>query len=138
MKKHTNPENIFLSFLFVVGKTRDDCIAFPVIRIPQFDTVCEENINLFIDSCGRVYKNWQDYLDNNKIRDSVLCYPTNGVYSEVNGAVEVEFRISPAGRTGAKFLQCLDIGGTVLNFGAGKAVTVGLLAGAGALPVVAG
>jgi len=45
----------------------------------------------------------------------VLCCPRNGVYSAVNGAVDVEFGISPTGWTGAKVLQGLDIGGTVLS-----------------------
>ena len=131
MKHHKNPENICVSFLFVSGKTKDDCITVPVIRIPQFD------INLFIDSCGRVYKGWQDYLENNTITECVLCYPRNGVYTAVNGAVEVEFGISPAGRTGAKFLQGLDVGGTVLSVGAAGTLIAGLVMPV-ALPVVAG
>jgi hypothetical protein len=113
-----NPNIISVAFLFVFRKTGNDFITIPVIRILQFDMTFRQNINLFIDKYGRVYKNWQDYLDNNKIPDCVLCYPRNGVYSAVNGAVEVEFGISPAGRTGAKLLKGLDIGGTVLSVGA--------------------
>jgi hypothetical protein len=41
----------------------------------------------------------------------------------VNGDVEVEFGISPAGRTGAKVLQGLDIGIKVLSVGARGALT---------------
>jgi len=67
----------------------------------------------------------------------VLCFPRNGVYSAVNGAVEVEFGISPAGQTGAKVLQGLDIGGTVFSLGAAGALIAGLLVPV-ALPVVAG
>jgi hypothetical protein len=100
-----NPNNICVAFLFVFGKTKNDCIKIPVIRIPQFDTYIGQNFNRFIDLCGRMYENWQDYLDNNKIPECVLCYPSNGVYSAVNGAVEVEFGISPAGRTVATFLK---------------------------------
>jgi hypothetical protein len=96
-----NPKNICVSFFFLFGKTGNKCFSVPVIRFPQFDTVFRQNINHFIDSCGRVYKNWQDYLENNKIPECVLCYPINGVYSAVNGTVDVEFGISPAGRTGA-------------------------------------
>jgi hypothetical protein len=128
MKNNKNPNNICVSFLYVVGKTGDACIAFPFIRAQRFDIS-----SCFIDLCGRVYKNWQDYLDNNKIPDSVLCYPRNGVYSEENGAVEVEFGISPAGRTGSKVLQGLDKGGRVLGLGAGVVVSAGLFG-----PVVAG
>ena len=55
----------------------------------------------------------------------------------MNGAVEVEFGISPAGRTGAKFLQGLDIGGTVLSVGATGALIAGLFVPV-AMLVVAG
>jgi hypothetical protein len=125
-KNNKNPDNICVAFLIVVGKTSDACIQIPVIRIQQSDIELNQNINIFIDPCGRVYKNWQDYLDNNKIEEVVLCYPRNGVYSAVNGAVEVEFGISPAGRTGAKFFQGLDIGGAVLSVCAVGILTSGL------------
>jgi hypothetical protein len=137
MKNHTNPNNIWVSFLFVSGKTKHDCIRIPVIRIPQFDIVFKQNVNLFIDSCGRVYEGWQDYLENNTMPECVLCYPRNGVYSAVNGAVEVEFGISPAGRIGTKALQGLDIGGIVLSLGAAGVFIAGLFVPV-ALPVVAG
>jgi hypothetical protein len=107
-EKNKNPNKICVAFLFVFGKTGDASIQIPVIRVQKFDEHFEQNNNVFIDSCGRVYKDWQDYLDNNTIPESVLCYPRNGVYSAVNAAVEVEFGISPAGRRGAKLLQNLD------------------------------
>ena len=137
MQCHKNPKNICVSFLFLSGKTRDDYITVPVIRILQFDIAFKQNINLFIDSCGRVYEGWQDYLENNMIPECVLCYPKNGVYSAVNGAVEVEFGISPAGQTGAKVLQGLDIGGTVLSVAAAGTLIARFFLPV-ALPVVAG
>jgi hypothetical protein len=122
MQKHNNPMKICVSFLFVFGKIEDNCITVPVIQIPHF----KQNINLFIDSCGRVYEGWKDYLDSNTIPECVLCYPRNGVYSAVNGAVEVEFGISPAGRTGAKRLQDLDTAATILNVAATGAIILDL------------
>jgi len=137
MEHHKNTKNICVSFLFVSGKTKNNRITVSVIRIPQYDIILEQNIHLFVDSCGRVYKGWQDYLENNTISDCVLCYPRNGVYSAVNGAVEVEFGISPAGRTGAKVLQGLDIGGKVLSVGAAGPLIAGLFVPV-ALPIIAG
>jgi hypothetical protein len=135
--KNNKNSNILVSFLFVVGKSNDVCIKIPVIRIQQFDIVFRQNISVFIDPCGRVYKNWQDYLDNNTIPECVLCYPRNGVYTAVNGAVEVEFGITPAGRQGSKVLQGLDVGGTAINVGATGILTAGLFVPV-AWPVVAG
>jgi len=137
LKNHTNPKNICASFLHVLGKTEHGHITAPVIRILYSDSISRENINLFIDSSGRVYKGWEDYLENNTLMECVLCYPRNGVYSAVNGAVNVGFRISPAGRTGAKFLQGLDIGGKVLNVGAAGVLTAAMVAPV-ALPLVQG
>jgi hypothetical protein len=138
MQHHTNPENILVSFLFVCGKKSDRSIKAAVIRVPQFDINFKQNIHLFIDFSGRVYEQWQDYLDNNTLPECVLCYPKDGVYSAaVNEAVEVEFGISPAGRTAAKVLKGFDIGGTVLGLGATGTIVAGLFLPV-ALPVVAG
>jgi hypothetical protein len=90
----------------------------PVIRIPEHDVTVQQNNNIFIDSSGRVYKDWQDYLNNNKLPDCVICYPKCGINSARNGVVEVEFGISPAGKAGSKIRKVLDIEGTVLNVGA--------------------
>jgi hypothetical protein len=136
MQCHKNPKNIYVSFLFLSGKRRDDRITVGVIRIPKFDIVFEHNINLFIDSCGRVYEGWQDYLENNTLPECVLCYPRNGVYSAVNGAVQVGFGISPAARTRAMFLQDLDFGVTVLSVGAAGTLIARFFLPV-ALPVVA-
>jgi hypothetical protein len=138
MQHHTNPQNIFVSFLFVCVKTKDGSITAPVIRVPQFDINFKQNIHLFIDFSGRVYEKWQDYLDNNLLPECVLCYPKDGVYSAaVNEAVEVEFGISPAGRTAAKVLKGFDIGGTALGLGATGAIVAAVVLPV-ALPVVAG
>jgi len=61
----------------------------------------------------------------------------------VNGAVEVEFGVSPAGRTGAKVLKYLDAGGTVLSGGATVAklllpVTTPVVAGVTAVSLLTG
>jgi hypothetical protein len=115
MKKHKDEENICVSVLFVLVKAADGYVKFPVIRLLKRDINIQQNINIFIDFCGRVYKNWEDYLKNNTLPNCILCYPKNGVYSAVNGVVEVEYAISPAGKRRRKFLRGLDIGCTVLS-----------------------
>jgi hypothetical protein len=130
VEKHGDSENICVNFLFVLGKAGDVSSVFPVIKTPQFRRVFREKNDIFIDSCGRVYQGWQDYLENNTIPECVLCYPKNGMYSAVNGIVEVEFGISPAGQTGMKVLQGFDVGGTVLGLGA-----TGVLIAAACVPV---
>jgi len=136
-KKHKDKENIWVSFLFVVGKAGDDYMRFPVIRIPEHDVFVQQNNNMFIDFCGRVYKSWQDYVKNNTLPKCVLCFPKSGVYSARNGVVEVEFGISPAEKAGRKVLKGFDIGGTVLGVGA-SGVGIASLCCPVAFPVVAG
>jgi hypothetical protein len=115
-QQRRNQEVICVSFLFVYGIGRDGHVTFPVIGVYKYNSLFEHNI--YIDSCARVYKNWQDYLENNKLPECALCYPSNGVYSAVNGQVQVEFGISPAGKTSRKVLQGLDTAGGVLGLGA--------------------
>ena len=115
MKKHKIEENIFVSVSFVLAKARDDYMKFPVINILTHDIDIQQENNTFIDFCGRVYENWQDYLKNNTLPNCILCYPGNGVYSAENGIVQVEYGISPAGKRGRKFLKHLDNVYTVLS-----------------------
>lgn len=122
-QEHRQQEVICVFFLFVYGKVGDSHAAIPVIGVRKYDSPSQHG-NLFIDSCARVYKSWQDYLENNRLPECALCYPRNGMYSTVNGQVQVEFGISPAGMTSSKVLQGLDIAGGVLGLGAsGIAVT---------------
>jgi len=135
MKKHED-ENILLSALFVLVKIGDGYVKLPVIKLKQAANIQQDNYTFF-DSCGRVYKNWKDYLKNNTLPNREICYPKNGVYPPVNCVVEVEHDISPAGKTGRKVLRSLDFGGTVLGLGA-AGVGFAALFFPWALPVVAG
>jgi hypothetical protein len=122
-RKYRNQEVIYVRFLFVYAKIENDCARIPVIGVRKYGSHFHHE-SVFIDSCARVYENWQDYLENNRLPECALCYPRNGVYSAVNGQVQVEFGISPAGMTSNKVLQGLDIAGGVLGLGAtGVAVT---------------
>ncbi|PNF41721.1 hypothetical protein B7P43_G03435 [Cryptotermes secundus] len=116
-QEYKNKEVICVRFIFVYAKIGDNDAEFYVIGVRKY--VSRFRIeNIFIDSCARVYKNWQDYLKNNKLPECALCYPRNGMYSAVNGQVQVEFGISPAGEISSKVLQGLDITGGVLGLGA--------------------
>ena len=115
MKKHKIEESIFVSFSFVLAKAGDGYQKFPVINLLTLDVDTQHNNSTFIDFCGRVYENWQDYLKNNTLPNCILCYPGNGVYSAENGIVQVEYGISPAGKRGRKFLKHLDNVYTVLS-----------------------
>ncbi|XP_069674748.1 uncharacterized protein [Periplaneta americana] len=117
-KKHNDKLNIWVSFLFVSGKVGNDHIRIPLIRMPESDSMFKRDCFIFIDSCPRVYKRWQDYLDNNRLPDCVMCYPRNGIYSESFGSLQLDFGISPAGKIGMKVVQGFDIAGTIVGMAA--------------------
>jgi len=126
MKGHKIKENICVSVLFVLAKTGDDYSKFPVISLVAHDVDIQQDTNIFIDLRGRVYKDWQDYLKNNKLPSCIFCYPKNGVYWTENGTLQVEYGISPAGKREIKFLRYFNIVDTVLSV-AGAVVGVAAL-----------
>lgn len=117
-QKHNDKLNIWVSFLFISGKDDNSHVRFPVIRMPESDSLFKKDSFVFIDSCPRVYNGWQDYLDNNKLPDCVMCYPRNGIYTENFRSVQLDFGISPAGKIGKKVVQGFDIAGIVVGMAA--------------------
>ena len=136
-KKKVKDENIRVSVLFVLAKLGGGYLQLPVIKLLKHDTNIQQDNIIFIDFCGRVYKNWEDFLKNNTLHNVIICYPKNGVYSAVNGVVEVEYGISPDRKRGRKFLRDLHMGYTVLGVAAAL-IGIAALCFPVALPVVAG
>lgn len=123
-------------FIFVCGKVGDCNLEFPVIGVRN-DVSILQYYNIYIDSCARVYRNWQDYLENNKLPECAICYPKNGIYSAKNGVVQVQFGISPAGEASAKFLKDLDSIGALLAVNASRVAVTSLFIPVG-LPLLIG
>ncbi|KAJ9584756.1 hypothetical protein L9F63_020906 [Diploptera punctata] len=112
----TQQKNIRVSFLYVCCKSGDSQVDVPVIRVPKSDL-----ISMFIDSSLRVYKDWQDFLENNKLPDCLMCYPCRGRYFRLNNQVQIDKQVSPQGRISSKVLKGFDITTTVVS-----CATVGL------------
>ncbi|PSN47898.1 hypothetical protein C0J52_03383 [Blattella germanica] len=134
---HIDKENIFASFVFVSAKMQKYHVRVGVIRVPKFDTSSEKGKDIFIDSTPRVYKGWQDYLDNNKLPECLMCYPKNGMYWSESGKLQLDSCISPSGRIGSKVLKSLDITSTVAQF-AGAGVGLAAIFTPIGLPVLIG
>ncbi|XP_069674752.1 uncharacterized protein [Periplaneta americana] len=114
-EKHNDKLNIQLDFIYVFLKVGNDHIKVSLIRMPESDCLNKRDGFIFIDSCPRLYKGWQDYLDNNRLPDCVMCYPRNGIYSEINNSLQLDFSISPAGKIGMKVVQGLDVAATIVG-----------------------
>ncbi|XP_076233622.1 uncharacterized protein LOC143178711 [Calliopsis andreniformis] len=96
----------------------------PVFKIKKLDRIW------FIDNDGRVYENWQDYLQNNKLPKCTMVYPKDGIYqcnsnykiTKQSSNVWVEVKDSPACSVKNKVFNICDNVSDVLTIGA----TIGL------------
>jgi len=68
-----------------------------------------------VDSNCRVYKDWDDFLNNNQLPKCTYCYPRRGVYDgDDNDKVYLEFGKTPAAQPGSIFWSALDTASTVV------------------------
>lgn len=72
--------------------------------------VWDNSKEYFIDSAGRVYKNWDAFLKENLYPSCLLCYPAFGLYKiNVREEVLVDYAKTPASGPKIRHLVKLDI-----------------------------
>ncbi|XP_011050274.1 PREDICTED: uncharacterized protein LOC105143571 [Acromyrmex echinatior] len=84
---------------------------------------------LYIDVTSRVYKNWTDYIENNKLPECTMVLPKYGFYesdpaycpTEDYSTVWLEILESPSCKWNVKLCKGMDVASTVVGFG-----TIGL------------
>ncbi|KAJ9589555.1 hypothetical protein L9F63_017243, partial [Diploptera punctata] len=108
-EKHSNKNTIWLSFTLVCCSAAENLTEVHVVRVPEYDPTSSTNTDMFIDSCFRVYKNWQDFLDNNKLPECIMYYPKGGTYFNHNEGLELEMTESPQANIGSKIKTFLDM-----------------------------
>ena len=133
-KEHQNRTHIWVSFLLVCCKSDEKEGELVVIRVPKYDVTSTRNQDMFIDNSFRVYKNWEDFLRNNKLPDCLMCFPRNGKYFQESNELQLDTGVSPEGRTGSKALKFCDI----LTTAANASVAVASLTAPVALPSLIG
>jgi len=68
-----------------------------------------------VDISCRVYKDWDDFLNNNQLPKCTCCYPKGGVYEgDKYDRVYVEFGTTPAANAGSLVCSVLDTASTVV------------------------
>ncbi|XP_067013230.2 uncharacterized protein [Anabrus simplex] len=109
--KHERSENgeIYMSIIFlcleVVGKESSDVLPVAIFRVPN-----GPNGSFFIDSSSRVYKDWDDFLENNVLPKCRYCFPRHGIYqADDEGFVLVDFGKTPASKVSNKVLTVMDV-----------------------------
>lgn len=89
----------------------------------------------FIDNVGRVYKNFQDWKENNVLPPGKVCYPLDGhLQRNCKGYVQTRCKSTPYGSNQAKVIKTADISTGVIGI-VGAIGTV-FLTGGIALPFV--
>nr|XP_014289584.1 uncharacterized protein LOC106689213 [Halyomorpha halys]XP_014289585.1 uncharacterized protein LOC106689213 [Halyomorpha halys] len=110
IEKVSKSENIKLGFIYVIGNVKGKNTEFPIIRILKESDGIKKHTSYFVDIFGRLYKNWDAFLNNNIFPRCVYCYPKNGFYSrDKDGNVQLDLAYSPACKKLKKFFKGVNI-----------------------------
>lgn len=94
---------------------------------------------IFVDEKARVYKNWDDYLKNNRIPKAIIIAPKCGIYcAGILGHVLLDICSTPACSPGNAIIKYVDIGTSIAAFGTTCVVGAGILSAPVTVPVMIG
>ena len=105
-EEHQNKDSIWVSFVLVCCRINDNLIEYSVLRVPKYDEDYPANEDMFIDAELRLYRSWEDFLNNNKLPRCIMCYPTRGKYHR--DGLQLDTCESPETKLGNKVLKFLD------------------------------
>lgn len=112
---------VYTAFIFVCAyQENKKGIHIPLIRVMKNDGKISTN-SYFIDHSGRVYNDWENFLEENIFNGWWICVPKNGIYTDTE-EVEIEF-YDQVDR--GKTLEKIDKISTVANI----TTSIGLLTG---------
>uniref|UniRef100_A0A6P7GQA6 Uncharacterized protein LOC114345461 n=2 Tax=Diabrotica virgifera virgifera TaxID=50390 RepID=A0A6P7GQA6_DIAVI len=126
---------------------RTDISPIPIFVLRKCRVERGEACRIFIDHGGRVYSDWQDFLKNNKLPESVMVLPLNGRYQVEDDRVLLERHETPSCGVLNTVLRVGDISSAVAGLGSGTLMFAGavtsvigapLLMGAAAVGATAG
>ena len=114
--------DVYLAFIFVYAFKDDVQLACPLMRLMKGDGKVMAD-SYFIDKYGRVYQNWQGFLDDNRLDGFWICVPRDGQYP-IGDDVVVDY-INQTER--GKILSELDSVSTGTNVVTSVFMTAGLI-----------
>ncbi|XP_014289580.1 uncharacterized protein [Halyomorpha halys] len=110
IEKVSESENIYLAFIYLIGNVDGEYAEFPIIRILKESDDSTKYTSYFVDILGRLYKNWDAFLNDNIFPKCVYCYPKNGFYSrDKDGNVQLDLAYSPTCKKLKRFVKGADI-----------------------------
>lgn len=135
---NSDQRKTYIACVFIVVRMKADRKEGIVVvfKTPKYSNdKVNFNETFIIDPTCRTYKDWNDYMMNNKLPKCYMCYPELGTYKAIDGIVDIRFSESPECKN--DILNVLDISSSVLTVSA-AVVNVAALAFPISLPVVWG
>ncbi|XP_072397359.1 uncharacterized protein [Diabrotica undecimpunctata] len=117
---------------------RTDISPIPIFVLRKCRVERGEACRIFIDHDGRVYSNWQNYLTNNKLPESVMVLPKNGRYQVENDRVLLEKHETPSCGVLNTVLRGGDRISAVTGIGSGALMIAGAVTSVIGAPVLLG
>jgi hypothetical protein len=142
-------DRVVISFIYMCTEPLPEEKQKRAIKYPDYNPSCDFTLlpifvlrkcknstnpcRVIIDNVGRVYKTWNDFLDENKLPECEMIFPKNGRYqADDNGNVILDKQLSPACNVSASILLAADVATTVGGLAAG-----GIFFAAAFIPTVA-
>lgn len=94
---------------------------------------------IYVDETGRVYQNWESYVEDNVLPAGTMVAPRRGVYNfDKSDKVILDVYCTPSAKPGAKAMNAAQTGSAVLGIGASCVPIAAALTLPVAAPVMAG
>jgi len=136
-----NPKKVLMiGFAHIVCKDNGDPFMVPVFRVFTGQNSELKDLSKYVDTNGRIYKDWNSWKANNRLPKVEYCYPKNGFYScdeteyvfDAEKAPLLEFGESPACSLGSKAAGVTDVVSGVTSLASGAIVAASLITPVGA------
>lgn len=127
--KNTGP-NVYVGMTIthsVCEMKCNSCQDFPAKGIHQWYLlrIRQDELCIYIDfHHKRLYKDWNDYINNNTLPAGYMFYPESGFYDDSKYLIQ---HLTPSSRQSAKILKAIDLVGHVSNFVSGAFLGAGLV-----------
>ena len=130
-----NPKNtLMVGFVHIVCKDKGDPFMVPVFRVFSGQNSESKDLSKYVDTNGRIYKDWEGWKKNNRLPKVEYCYPKNGFYScdeieyvfDREQAPLIEFGKSPASSLGSRAAGVTDVVSGVTSLASGAIVAASL------------
>lgn len=125
---------LMVGFVHIVCKDKREPFMVPVFRVFTGQDSESKDTSKYVDTNGRIYKDWNSWKKKNRLPKVEYCYPKNGFYScdeteyvfDAEKPPLLEFGKSPASNIGSRAAGVTDVVSGVTSL-AGGAIAIASL-----------